>query len=129
MGYSIQTLSPDSKISVRINDLAKTEDKNYEARIIIEKGLKPEEGNNSTAEALTSTVSIPSPYLLSIQNVESEHDGMEGAVTVTTSQQLTGEDLSSYIKFDPKIKYTTELTDNGFIIRSSVFDVEFEEKK
>jgi len=124
MDYSVQTLSPDNKISVRLNGLAKTEDKNYEARIVIEKGLKPEEGNNPTTDALTSTVSIPSPYLLSVQNVESEHDGMEGTVTVTTSQQLTGENLSSYIKFDPRIKYTTELMDNGFIIRSSGFDVE-----
>ena len=68
--------------------------------------------------------SIPSPYVLTIQNVESEHDGTDGVVTVTTSQQLTGENLSSFIKFDPKIKYTTELTDNGFIIRSSTFDIE-----
>ena len=36
-------------------------------------------------------LTIPSPYVLTIQNVESEHDGMEGIVRVTTSQQLTGE--------------------------------------
>ena len=124
MDYTMQTLSADNKISVRINGLAKTEDKNYEARITIEKGLKPEEGNNATSDVLASTLSIPSPYVLTVQNVESEHDGMEGVVTITTSQQLTGEDLSSYVKFNPKIKYTTELTDNGFIIRSSAFDVE-----
>jgi uncharacterized protein YfaS (alpha-2-macroglobulin family) len=124
MEYTMQTISVDNKISVRINSLAKTEDKNYEARVTIEKGLKPEEGSNSTNNALTSTLSIPSPYTLTIQNVESEHDGTEGIVTVTTSQQLTEENLSAYIKFDPKIKYTSELTDNGFIIRSSTFDVE-----
>ena len=124
MQYALQTLSADNRISIRINGLAKTEDKNYDARIVIDKGLKPEDGTNVTNEALTSSLSIPSPYVLTIQNVESEHDGTDGVVTITTSQQLTGENLSSFIKFVPQIKYTTELTDNGFMIRSSGFDVE-----
>lgn len=122
--YTIQTLSADNKISLRINGLAKTEDKNYDAKITIDKGLKPEDGSNATADALSSSLSIPSPYVLTIQNVESEHDGTDGVITVTTSQQLTGEGLSAFVKFDPQIKYTTELTDNGFLIRSSFFDVE-----
>jgi uncharacterized protein YfaS (alpha-2-macroglobulin family) len=120
----MQTLSAANKISVRINGLAKPEDKNYEAKISIDKGLKPDDGTNTTTEPITSTLSIPSPYVLMIQNVESEHDGTEGRVTVTTSQQLTGENLSSYIKFDSQVKYTVELTDNGFVIRSSGFDDE-----
>jgi len=123
MDYAMQTLSADNKISVRINELGKAEDKNYQAKVTIEKGLKPEDGTNSTNDILSSTLSIPSPYLLAIQNVESEHDGTEGVVTVTTSQQLTGENLSSYVKFDPQVKYSTELTDNGFVIRSSGFNV------
>ena len=122
--YAMQTLSADNKISVRINGLAKAEDKSYATKITIDKGLKPDEGVNSTKDVITSTLSIPSPYILAIQNVESEHDGEEGVITVTTSQQLTGEDLSSFVKFDPQVKYTTELTDNGFVIRSSGFDVE-----
>jgi len=124
MQHTVQTLSADNKISVRINGLAKTEDKNYDAKIIIDKGLKPEDGTNVTTDALTSSLSIPSPYVLTIQNVESEHDGTDGVVTITTSQQLTSENLSSFIKFQPQIKYTTELTDNGLMIRSSGFDVE-----
>jgi len=124
MQHSLQTLSAANKITVRINGLAKTEDKNYEAKIVIEKGLKPEDGTNVTTDALTTSLSIPSPYVLTIQNVESEHDGTDGVVTVTTSQQPTSENLSSFIKFEPQIKYTTELTDNGFMIRSSGFDVE-----
>ena len=124
MPFVVQTLSADNKVSVRINGLPKMEDKSYEAKIIIEKGLRPTEGSSATTDALTSTLSIPSPYTLIIQNVESEHDGTEGVVTVTTSQQLTNEDLSSYISFDPKIKYTSQLTDNGFILRSANFDME-----
>ena len=122
--FKIQTLSPDNKISVRITGLTKTEDKNYQAKITIDKGLKPEDGNNTTSDVITSTLSLPSPYVLTIQNVEAEHDGTEGVVTVTTSQQPTGESLNSLLKFDPELTFTTEILDNGFVIRSDKFDVE-----
>jgi len=122
--YNVLTVSPDSKISVRVIGLAKIEDKNYETKITIGKGLRPEEGSNSTPEDIVSTLSIPSPYILSIQNVESDHDGTEGTISVTTSQQLTGENLASFVKFDPKIKFTAELTEYGFVIISDKFDLE-----
>ena len=91
------TASPDNKISVRITGL-KAEDKDLNARVVIDKGLKPENGMNSTTEAITATLSVPSPYVLTIQNIESQHDGMEGVITLVTSQQLTGESLKSFVK-------------------------------
>ena len=121
--FNMITISPDNKISVRINGL-KAEDKDLAAKIIIGKGLKPERGNTSTSEAINSSFSIPSPYILSIQNVESEYDGMEGIVKVTTSQQLTGESLKPFLKFDPDLAYTVEANDYGFTLRSDKFDVE-----
>ncbi len=121
--YSLITLSPENKISIRLSEL-KTEDKDYDAKLIIEKGLKPDVGNNSIPEAISSSFTISSPYVLNIQNLESEHDGQEGTVKITTSQQLTGEDLKSFVKFNPAITFSTELTDNGFIIRSPKFEAE-----
>jgi uncharacterized protein YfaS (alpha-2-macroglobulin family) len=117
------TVSTDNKISFRIAGL-KQEDKDFDARIIIEKGLKPESGNNSTGEAITSFFSIPSPYVLTIQNIVAEHDGVEGLVRITTSQQLTGENLKSAIKFEPELGFTTQVSENGFIIQSDKFDVD-----
>jgi alpha-2-macroglobulin len=121
--FSMITISPDNKISVRINGL-KAEDKDIDAKVSIEKGLKPEKGNTATADAIVSSLTIPSPYVLNIQNVESEHDGMEGVVRVTTSQQLTGESLKSFLKFDPDLAYTVEANDYGFTLRSDKFDTE-----
>lgn len=123
MSLTPVTLSPDNKMSFRINGM-KQEDKDLNAKIIIDKGLRPESGSNSTADPITALLSIPSPYVLIIQNVTAEHDGMEGMVRVTTSQQLTGENLKSSIKFDPALGFTSELSDNGFILRSDKFDVE-----
>ncbi|MEO8404483.1 MAG: MG2 domain-containing protein [Chitinophagaceae bacterium] len=115
------TVSTDNKISLRINELKK-EDKDLAAKITIDKGLKPEKGANSTSESITASVTIPSPFVLTIQNITAEHDGVEGLVRVVTSQQLTGESLKSYLKLDPTLGYTAEVTENGFNLRSDKFD-------
>lgn len=121
--FDFITLSPDNKISVRVNGL-KMQDKDYETKVTIEKGLKPESGRNATAEPIVSNLSIPSPYVLTIQNITSEHDGTEGTVHVTTSQQLSNENIKQRIKFDPELNYTYEISDDGFIIHSDKFDLE-----
>ncbi len=121
--FSMVTVSADNKISFRITNL-KQEDKDYEAKVTVDKGLKPENGNNGTSELIVSTLSIPSPYVLTIENVQSEHDGLEGTVRVTTSQQLTEESLKSFIKFDPDLDYSVQPDEYGFTISSDKFDVD-----
>ena len=121
--FNIITVSTDNKISFRISGL-KSEDKDIDTKITIEKGLKPESGNTATSNDINSSMTIPSPYVLTIQNVESEHDGMEGIVKITTSQQLSGESIKPFLKLDPDLAYTVETNDYGFTLRSDKFDVE-----
>src|SRR5687767_3602384 len=121
--YSLQTISDAKQVVVRLNNF-KGEDKTYEAKLKIAKGLTPQNGNNSTEEHIESLLSIPSPYVLNINNVESQHDGTEGTVHISTSQQLTGENLSSLISFDPAVKFTTEYDDFGVTLRSPQFSAE-----
>ena len=121
--FTPQTVSSDSKISFRLASF-KPEDRNYETKITIGKGLKPEGGSNSIGESIVENLSVPSPYVLTIQNVESEHDGTEGTIRITTNQQLVDAGLKSYIKFDPAIQYTTEVDESGLTLRSDKFDIE-----
>ena len=67
---------------------------------------------------------LPSPYILSIQGLQAEHDGTEGTVHITTSQQLTSDNIKSLIKFEPALSYTHEVADDGFVLRSDKFDLE-----
>ena len=103
-------------VTVRLTNF-KGEDKTYEAKLKIAKGLTPQNGNKSTEEDIESLLSIPSPYVLNINNVESQHDGTEGTVHINTSQQLTVENLSSLISFEPAVKYTTEYDDFGVTLQ------------
>lgn len=121
--FNMITVSPDTKISFRLTGV-KAEDKDLEAVLTIDKGLKPEKGNAPTETTIKQPITVSSPYVLTIQNVESNHDGTEGVVKVTTSQQLTGESLKPFLQFDPELSYTVEANDYGFTLRSDKFDLE-----
>ncbi|MEI9911150.1 MAG: MG2 domain-containing protein [Bacteroidota bacterium] len=123
LDYNLVTMSPENKISIRITSLA-MQDKDYEAKVTIDKGLRPEDGKNATGEAIVTNLSIPSPYILSIQNLQAEHDGTEGTVHITTSQQINGENIKTLVKFDPELSYTYEQADDGFVLRSDKFDLD-----
>lgn len=120
--YNVQTLSKDNKLSIRIIGL-KPEDKDLESRVLLAKGLVPEGGVNGTSEPIESKVFIPSPFNLSVNDVSAEHNGTSGTVFIRTSQQMIMENISSYIRFNPAIKFNIEQTDDGFALTSDDFDV------
>lgn len=119
---SIITATASERISVKL-PAVKLEDRAIETKLIIDKGLKPVKGNKATDEKITDAITISSPYVLSIHSVEGEHDGVDGVVKVSTSQQVSG-DIRSYIRIEPALEFTVEPDENGFSIRSNKFDVE-----
>jgi len=119
--YNLQTLSTADHISIRLTNL-KMEDKTLPAKITIDKGLLPDGGTNGLAAPLDLTTSIPSPYVLTIGDVTTDHDGTTGSIRVSTSQQLVAANLASAIKFDPAVKFTAQATETGLLIQSDNFD-------
>ncbi|MBP6731857.1 MAG: hypothetical protein KA149_07360, partial [Chitinophagales bacterium] len=122
VNYNIQTTTPDTKISVTLMGF-KVEDKDLVAKLKIEKGLLPERGTNPTDQAIEATLVITSPYNMTVQNVESDHDGTQGNVKVLMSQSPVSEGLEKFISFDPKVNFKAEVTSEGMVITSEEFDV------
>lgn len=120
---AFQSVSSSSTILVRLPSF-KGEDKSYEAKVLIEKGIRPQDGSAGSKEPIQTLLTIPSPYVLRINNVESEHDGTGGTVRISTSQQLTGESVTPYIQFEPAVAYTVEYSDNGLVLHSEKFNPE-----
>ncbi len=121
INYALQTLSASDRISLRLLNL-KMEDKTLDAKIGIEKGLLPEGGTNGLAARIELDASIPSPYILTIGEVTTEHDGTTGSIRVSTSQQIIPANLAAALSFSPAVKFTAEPTETGFVIRSDNFD-------
>lgn len=119
--YIIQTINNDKKVSLRILNV-KTEDKDYSTSVTLEKGVVPDGGKNATKETLEEKFSIPSPYTLTVTNVESRHDGLSATVKVFTSQQVVASSLSNFIKLTPLVKYGVEVEEDGFLITGDAFD-------
>ncbi|RYE28635.1 MAG: hypothetical protein EOP48_33275, partial [Sphingobacteriales bacterium] len=67
---------------------------------------------------------ISSPFNLTVNEITSEHNGTGGEIYVRTSQQVLADKLSTLLKITPAVKFNTELTDDGFVIRSEQFDVD-----
>jgi alpha-2-macroglobulin len=121
--YNLQTLSADNKISIRFLDV-KMEDKDLELKVSIDKGLFPEGGKNSNDQPTTFITVIGSPYSLRINELTSEHDGVNGIVKLNTSQPVSPINLTSFIKIEPAVKFTAEITNDGILIQSDKFDVD-----
>lgn len=119
---SIQTAAPDSKISITLMGV-KLEDKDKNIQVSIAKGLLPERGKNATDQVIESLLVLTSPYNMSVQNTESEHDGTQGSVKVLMSQSAAAENLNQFISFEPKVNFKAESTPDGVLITSEEFDV------
>ena len=120
--YSIQTSSTDTKISITLLNI-KMDDKDIIAKLKISKGLIPVGGNNPTDKDIETTLTITSPFNLTVSNVEANHDGTQGTIKVYTSQQPVADNLNSFISFDGNIKFKTETSNDGFTITSEDFDL------
>ncbi len=121
VNYTFQTLSASDRISLRLINL-KMEDKSLDANISIDKGLLPEGGTNGLKDKISMTSAIPSPFVLTVNEVTTEHDGETGSIHVQTSQQIISNGLAANISFTPAVKFTVEPADDGFIIKSDNFD-------
>ncbi|MHA4845517.1 MG2 domain-containing protein, partial [Flavitalea antarctica] len=123
VAYQVNTLSADSKISIRLKGL-QLQEKDINAIVVLQKGIVPQGGNKATESELKSELLIPSPFNLTVNEVTAEHSGNGGEIYVKTNQQVIADRLSSLLKITPAVKFSTELTDDGFLIRSEQFDVE-----
>jgi uncharacterized protein YfaS (alpha-2-macroglobulin family) len=121
--YSLQTLSPSDRISLRLTGL-KAQDKDFDIRLTVDQGLLPEGGTTGLKEKIESSAVIPSPYVLTVGELTTDHDGSTGTIHVRTSQQLMEQGLASAITLSPSIRFTATATEDGFIIRSDNFDQE-----
>jgi uncharacterized repeat protein (TIGR01451 family) len=123
--FNLVTSQIDNHVAINILNL-KVEDRDYNIKVNIASGLLPEGGKNGTKEPIEYKVTLQSPYILNINNVEAEHDGNTGTVHVFTSQQVSPDGLDNLIKFDPPVTFKTHITQDGIIITSDKFDVSHE---
>lgn len=109
-------------VDVLILDL-EDEDKDFKTKLVIEKGLGAYNGTIPTEEEYEEKFEIPSPYKLYINDVQANHDGTDGMLTVYTTQEVQSANIKNYITIEPSVKYSVETYPSYFQIKSDEFSM------
>lgn len=76
--------------------------------------------NQSDRDSVIET-SVPSRYNLAVTDITALHTGVEGIITVSTSQPLSETDLKSMVSLEPAIPFDVTVNESGFTITSGKF--------
>ena len=123
VAYTLLTVGKDSKMTLRLQGV-KAEDKELSLNLVLDKGLVPDGGKEGLKESLTQPVVLSSPFVLSINGVQPEHDGTTGRILVRTSQQVVEAGLKNFLSLDPSVTFQVQVMEDGFMISSDAFDSE-----
>ena len=118
--FNIITQSIASNIIVEVNN-AKKFDAGKPIDIVVEDGMKVLTSNWTNPEDFVLQNIVPEKERLVIKSVTPNHDGFKGSIYVSTNQELDAATLEANITLDPNIAFTTDLSDNGFVLNSDEF--------
>lgn len=118
--YDLLTTTRGSGIRLSISgvDYSKDSDLTFE----VSEGMGIAASNNKTKSAISLSSKLPSPDEMAVLGIDANHNGDEGQITVTTSQQVLAEGLDKFISIDPKVSFNVSTNANGFTVSSSQFD-------
>jgi alpha-2-macroglobulin len=88
-------------------------------KITLEKGLKVPNTTYQTTAPFEAEAVLPSMRQLDITNIETGFKDNRGFVRVIATQTIQNESIKNGFTVEPFIETTTELTDNGFVIRGN----------
>lgn len=86
------------------------------------KGVKMSSSHIVSPKDTTFSTKIVSRFKLAVTSIKAQHSGIEGSVTINTSQPIDENGLRNLIKIDPQVQYTVASNDGGFTITSKDFD-------
>ncbi len=118
--YNLLNTGATSNVRIEIPNVTFNDESDI--RFVLASGFQLTENSRATTKPLEMKAVLAAPTSVSISGVEAEHDGVEGRVVVTTSQQVTKENLQKMIFFKPSIAFEVVPNASGFIITSENFD-------
>ena len=90
-------------------------------KISIDKDLKILTSNWRAPQNYVFNSNIPEKNGFVIKNISTDHNGLQGILYVVTDQEVKPNSMKPNISIIPKVEYTVEISDNGFLIKSDKF--------
>lgn len=113
MTYRIITQSDAEVMELAFADQTQSPDDVSKGKITFGKGLMCVGSAYKTTEPIVKEFTVPSKEKLSITGIVPDFENGEGVITITTTQPILDEGLSSLISVEPAINFTTEILPNG----------------
>ncbi|MEZ5015980.1 MAG: alpha-2-macroglobulin [Flavipsychrobacter sp.] len=110
------------KISLQFTPLNELDDVTP-FEIEINKGITIADGNITSSLDTSIKTIIPSRFTLAITNINSEHTGEQGIITINTTQPVIDENLKKHIVLEPAIPFEVETSETGIHLTSDKFSV------
>lgn len=89
---------------------------------VLASGMPIVYSNATSNSTLKSEKHLTSPAELDVSAMTTEHDGIEGRIYVTTTQQVESEGLKKHLSLKPPIAFEVEHNISGFTISSEAFE-------
>ncbi len=119
--FEIMNMSPNSSVEIEVQNIDLGAEQS-EIIFAITEGFSIEGSNWVNKESMEKKVTLESPTRMKITDVKADHDGTEGRIDVSVSQQIIGDNIKTLVTLDPDVKFEVETHASGFTLVSDAFD-------
>jgi uncharacterized protein YfaS (alpha-2-macroglobulin family) len=94
-------------------------DEETPVNITVSEGIRIAKENVASAKDTTIKAVIPSRYNLTVTDISAQHTGLEGLLTVNTSQPVLEGGLKNMVSIEPSVPFEITMAESGFVINST----------
>ncbi len=117
VSYKILPSAEGKIITLALANTGAADNNPVPLQITLDKGLKAQNTTYVTNEVLERTTSLPSPLHLEVFDIKTGFENNAAFVRVITTQEIVKESIENGFSINPAATLTSELTENGFILR------------
>ena len=117
VSYRILPSLESKNVVLALSNSGATDNNSIPLTIKLDKGLKAQNTSYVTPEILERTASLPSPLHLSVSDIKTGFENNAAFVRIITTQEIVKEGIETGFSINPAAAITSEVTENGFILR------------
>ncbi|HRC16295.1 MAG TPA: hypothetical protein PLY25_11490, partial [Bacteroidia bacterium] len=117
--FTVVTNEASTEVVLEINNIQPADFKKVNVSVSINKGLACNGSNYKTESVLAQDADVPLPDRLTVMNVSGEYDNTQPVIHVYTNQAVDLNQIATYVTVQPKIDFTTEAANDGFLIKGA----------
>ena len=114
--------STDRSVHIGLSEI-KPNDETIEIEVEIDKAIKPVGAKESLKEPIAQKSHLPSINRLTVEEVVTDHNGVNGTIQVSLTQSIDVDQIENHIDLKPNVKFQIQKTASGFNIVSDEFDM------